>query len=391
MHVLMVPSWYPTTEAPRDGVYFVEQAQCLQEHGMRIGVVFPEQQSLRRLSWSTLRSKQFQTEWTDEHGIPTLRRYGWNVWWRFPPGMRIRAQTAVRLARQYVERQGMPDVIHAHSARWAGAAAAQMSEEFSVPYVLTEHFTGFQRNEIFPWRWPLIERGFRDAGAIAAVSTPLKEVVTAQELAAPSDVQVCPNLVQASRFRLPPDGRPAPPPFRFVTVARLRPKKNVGGLLEAFARAFGGTEEVSLAVVGDGPERQALEQKARRLGLAAQVSFLGSRDREGVQEALWKAHAFALSSHHETFGVVLVEAMATGLPVVATRCGGPEDIVDPETGLLVPPDDSDALADGLQRLRTRWSSFEAADVRAHTLDRYGPEPFVRRTRSLYHQAGAEAA
>ena len=76
MHVLVLPSWYPTTEAPRTGIYFVEQIQCLQDHGLKMGVVYPEQQSLRRCSGAALRRKHWQTEWTDHFGIPTLRQYG---------------------------------------------------------------------------------------------------------------------------------------------------------------------------------------------------------------------------------------------------------------------------------------------------------------------------
>lgn len=391
MHVLVVPSWYPTTEAPLDGIYFAEQARCLHEHGLNVGVVFPEQQSLRRLSGQALRRKHFQTKWTIEHGIPTLRRHGWNVWWRLPPGVRLRVRSAVRLARRYADRFGRPDLIHAQSARWAGAAAARMSDQFSVPYVLTEHYSGFQRDAVFPWRWPLVEAGFRGATGIAAVSTTLKKTVVAHGLASPSNVAVIPNPVRASLFTRPPQGRPSPPPFRLVTVGRLRPQKNVAGLLEAFARAFSGSAGASLTIVGDGPERSALERRARRLGVRAQVSFLGRLDRSGVRNALWNAHAFALSSHHETFGVVLVEAMATGLPVVAPRCGGPEDIVTPDTGLLVPPDDPEALAEALCTLREQWTSFQAPAIRAHTLDRYGPEPFVRRTRSFYRRALAAAS
>lgn len=387
MHVLVVPSWYPTTEAPLDGIYFSEQTHFLHNHGMQVGVVFPEHQSLRRLSCEALRNKHFQTKWEDDEGIPTLRHLGWNVWWRFPPGFRLRIRTAVRLARRYIQRYGRPDVVHAHSARWAGAAAARIKNEFSIPYVLTEHYSGLQRGDVFPWRWSLVERGFRHADAIAAVSSPLKNVIVDQDLAASSEIDVCPNPVHASLFTRPEDGRLSPPPFRFVTVARLRPQKNLGGLLAAFASAFAGSSDVSLTIVGSGSERNALERTAQHLGVAERVSFLGKLDREGVRDALQNAHAFALSSHHETFGVVVVEAMATGLPVVATRCGGPEDIVTEDTGLLVPPTDTEALARGLRTIREQWPTFDEAGIRKQALARYGPEPFVRRTRSLYRRAG----
>jgi glycosyltransferase involved in cell wall biosynthesis len=263
-----------------------------------------------------------------------------------------------------------------------------MSATFSIPYVLTEHFTGFQRDEIFPWRWPLIETGFQQASAIAAVSTPLKETIISHNLAKPSEVVVSPNLVHTSLFTLPPNGRPEPPPFQFVTIANLSPRKNISGLLDAFAEAFEKSSRVSLTIVGDGPERKTLEAQTRQLGIAPQISFLGSLGREAVRDALRNAHAFVLPSHQETFGVVVIEAMATGLPVVATRCGGPEDIVTEETGRLVPTTDPKALTAALQSMRAHWSAYDPTRIREYVLDRYGPEPFVQRTRSFYRRAGA---
>lgn len=386
MHVLVIPSWYPTAEAPQDGIYFAEQARCLDQHGMTVGVVFPEHQSLRRLPQSSWTKKHFGTAWRTEHGIPTLRRFAWNVWWKFPPGFRLRIRSAARLADRYIRRRGRPDVIHAQSARWAAAAAARVKETSSIPYLLTEHFTGLQREDIPAWRWPLVRTGFEQADAISTVSTPLKNTIVSQGLADPSAVEVIPNLVRTSHFTLPPTGRPTPPPFRFVTVAGLHARKNVDGLLDAFAAAFPTESSARLTIVGEGPDRTALEQKCRVLGLDDRVTFKGALDRTGVREALWQAHAFVLASHQETFGVVLVEAMATGLPVIATRSGGPADIVGPSTGRLVPPNDPDALTQALQALRDEWSTYDPATIRASTVDRFGPEPFVRRMRSCYRRA-----
>ncbi|MFB6247608.1 MAG: glycosyltransferase [Salinibacter sp.] len=340
MHVLVVPSWYPTREAPLDGIYFAEQARCLARHGLQVGVVYPEQQSLRRLSWPALKRNHFQAGWAREDGVPTLRRHGWNVWSRFPPGQRCRVRSAVRLAERYVARHGAPDLVHAQSGRWAGAAAA--------------------------------------------VSTSLRRAVVNHGLAPSSDVTIHPNLAPAAFFRAPPSARPSSPPFRLVTVARLSPQKNVGGLLDALATQTGA--ETTLTIVGDGPRRSELERRARALDLEDRVRFLGTLARAAVRRALWDAHALVLPSRHETFGVVLLEAMATGLPVLATASGGPEDLVTAETGLLVPPDDPEALAEGLSALRDRWPDFDAEAIRARTREQYGPTAFVRRTRGLYRRA-----
>ena len=387
MHVLLVPSWYPTREAPLDGIYFAEQGRCLDRHGLTVGVVYPEHQSLRRLSWTALTNNHFQTEWHREDGLPTLRRHGWNVWWRCPPGLRLRVRAAVRLAHRYVERHGVPDLVHAQSARWAGAAAGRIGARYEIPSVLTEHFSGLLRDAVFPWRWPLLREGYRSAAAISAVSPSLRRAIVAHGLAPASTVSLLPNLAPPAFFAAPDSDRPAPPPFRVVTIARLTASKNVGGLLTAFAAAYeSGSVKMTLTVVGDGPERARLERTARRLGIGARVRFCGQVGRDTVRTLLWRSHAFVLPSHHETFGVVLLEAMATGLPVVATASGGPEDLVTPEAGLLVPPGDTDALADALATLREERASYDADAIRAYVRDQFGPVAFVRRTRALYRRA-----
>lgn len=128
-----------------------------------------------------------------------------------------------------------------------------------------------------------------------------------------------------------------------VTIGRLAAEKGHAYLIDALA----GLDGVQLLVVGDGPERAALEARARALGLDRRVCFLGVR--EDALSILALADACALPSLYEGFGIVVLEAMALGVPVVASRTGGlPEVIRDGETGLLVPPADPRALAAALR-------------------------------------------
>ena len=385
MHVLVIPSWYPTTEAPQDGIYFAEQAQALAQSGLKMGVVFPEHQSLRRLSLRAVRRKHFQVQVQIERGVPTVRRLSWNVWWRTRMNLYCRIRDAVTLGHRYVRTFGRPDLIHAQSARWAGAAAANLSEALGIPFVLTEHFTGFRRGVIFPWQWSLIQRGLEQADTVSAVSTSLRQDLRELNQISVSDVHLLPNLVDTNFFTPPPTAPPASP-FRFLTVAKLQVKKNIDGLLQAFAEAFSATDAVCLDIIGDGPKRAYLESLAQRMGLQDQVAFHGSLGRLGVRNALRACHTYVQPSHHETFGVVIIEALATGRPVLATACGGPEDIITPETGCLIPVRDLDALVEGLQQMRATASAYAPDVLHADAVRRFGPEPFCRRTRSFYERA-----
>jgi glycosyltransferase involved in cell wall biosynthesis len=168
------------------------------------------------------------------------------------------------------------------------------------------------------------------------------------------------------------------------TVGRLQPVKGTRYLLEAFTQLAAVHEDVVLLLVGDGPERASLQVLAQQLGIAKSVRFLG--DRQDVSRCLHTMDVFVLPSIWEGMPNAALEAMAVGLPVVATAAGGtPEVVVDGVTGLLVPPRDPDALARAVARLLRdsdlRRTMGQAGRVRAK--QRFSIEETVRRTEELY--------
>ena len=385
MHVLVLPSWYPTTERPQNGLYFVDQAAALARAGLRVGVLYPELQSLRHGSLRRLRRKHFQYAFHTERGLPTLRQYGWNVLWRSPLRFDLRIWMAERLARRYVARMGIPDVVHAHSARWAAAAAARIGTWLSRPYVVTEHFSGFRRGILSARERRLAREGFGQAAAVLAVSASLRGVLETTGMVPGGRIQVVPNMVDDALFTRPPAPREAAP-FRFFALGHLHPWKGYHVLLDAFHRAFADAPHVRLTIGGDGPEAERLQRQARRQGLAGRVTFCGAMTRPAVRDALWASNAFVHSSFQETFGVVLIEAMATGLPVIATACGGPEELVTPASGALVPPRDPEALAREMRGLVDAYDTYDPAAIHRYTVEQFGTRAVAARLVAIYRQA-----
>jgi glycosyltransferase involved in cell wall biosynthesis len=163
-------------------------------------------------------------------------------------------------------------------------------------------------------------------------------------------------------------------------VARLAPQKGHRHLLEAAVRVPHGR----FVIVGDGELRGALERRARELGIADRVEFLGARD--DVPDLLASFDVFAFPSLFEGLCVAVIEAQAAGVPVVATRVGGIRDtVVHGETGLLVPSGDADALAAAIRRLlRDRDEAAQMArEARRRVRERFSVERMVERTLSLY--------
>jgi glycosyltransferase involved in cell wall biosynthesis len=169
-----------------------------------------------------------------------------------------------------------------------------------------------------------------------------------------------------------------------VFAGRLVPQKALGVALRAVAR----NEGVRLLLVGDGPERAKVEALAREVGLDGRARFLGARPRAAVFELLRAADASLLSSHWESFGLVVAEALAVGTPVVAAAAGGVGEVLDDgRNGLLVPAGDVDALAEAIGRffadgeLRDRLRAAAAESVR-----RLAPEAIYPQLEAILEEA-----
>jgi len=168
----------------------------------------------------------------------------------------------------------------------------------------------------------------------------------------------------------------------------LNPIKKQANLIRAFAAAFKAEPDVSLTIAGDGPERAALQALIHELRLEAQVRLVGHVERHAVPALLAQADAFVLSSSYETFGVVIAEALAMGVPVVSTACRGPNSIVTDVDGLLVDVDDIEQLSRAMRDIRDRIADFEPQRIRAHCLARYGEDAVVSRLAAIYRELPA---
>jgi len=378
-HVLVIPSWFPTPEKPLNGIFFKEQAQALKKAGFKVGVVYSERKSLRILSLRGILQNHFQLRYVEEEGNPTYRIHGWNIP-RIKVGHHLHLYLTQRLIDLYIKEFGKPDILHAHSVLWGGVVAMRARHRYGIPYVVTEHSSAYARALIQAWQKVYISNTLVHASAVLAVSSGLKKQLS--HYVSEKEIDVVPNLVNTNFFTLPICLR-MEYPFRFLTVAFLTPNKGIDLLIRAFARAFKGYPEVYLEIGGDGPQRKELETLAFKLGVTDRVMFLGTLTREAVRQAMWRANAFVLPSHFETFGVVLIEAMATGLPVIATRSGGPEDFVNSNMGCLIEPGSINDLVSALSFVHGSWKIFDPTKIRQHVVDHYSEVAVIEALMKLY--------
>lgn len=278
-------------------------------------------------------------------------------------------------------RRRRPDIVHASSSK-AGILGRLAAWLAGVPIrIFTVHGWAFAAYAGFPGRlYRVAERSMLPlTSATICVAEYERRVGIAAGACRADQTVVIPNAVQVSALpRVVPHGGLV----ELISVGRLRAPKDFATLAQALARLERGSFRASL--VGDGPDRSMIEAELEQLGLGDSVRLLG--DRSDVPRLLAAADIFICSSRSEGMPVSIIEAMAVGLPVVASAVGGVPEIIDDErTGLLVAPGGAAALADALARLigdRALREQMGRAG-RKDALQRYDLPPFRRAHLELY--------
>ncbi len=358
--VVVIPSWYP----PRGGGFFREHSIALAEAGLEVHVLAGIETGLRDDPRRYFTSgKQIKACF----GISEHQR----IIRRIPLGGRRNAMIWVnRVAAMYAEfckEFGHPDIILAHSSMWAGLAAARIKQQWNTPFVITEHrgrFTGIGElsGMMFkPWQIPLLREAFTSAGHIVTVSRALQAKIGEMSNIEASGFSCIPNMTDTDFFHIKKQNKNNKGPFTFLSVANHEPLKGLDVLIRSFAILREQSRHpVRLIIGGKGTDTPSFQKLVHQQNVQKDVICKGFLNRDQLLLQMQRADAFVLPSRFEAFGIVLIEAMACGLPLIATRSGGPEEIVTEECGILCEPDNPGSLAGKMQQM-------------IHTLDRYQPE------------------
>jgi glycosyltransferase involved in cell wall biosynthesis len=216
------------------------------------------------------------------------------------------------------------------------------------------------------------------------VSTTLRQAIQAYGIKA--NFEVIPNAVNTSLFS-PPGRKDKKLPWKLLTVALLDPseKKGIRYLLQA-AALLSNTRDVHVDIIGDGPKRQEYERLTVHLDIANKVTFHGLKSKPDVCELMRQADIFVLPSLQENCPCVIIEAMASGLPIVATKVGGIPEIVPPFAGVLIPPKDAHALASALSRVMNQVSEgkhFSPKAISDYAKENFSYEAVGKHLHELY--------
>jgi L-malate glycosyltransferase len=383
LKVLVITPWYPHKRDTVEGTFIREHARAVSRYDDVVVL-----HCLRALPGDHFKGLWHIEQETDEAlagGIPTYR--AWYKRLLLPKSGAITyLASAVQAVRQIVADGFRPDIIQAHIFG-VGIHALLLSKMYHVPFVLTENSSMFYRRTL-TWLDLLQARpAYGAAGMVVPVSHSLKRAIEAYGIRA--RYRVLPNVVDTAQFP-PPPTRPFDAPVkRILFVGRLVPGKGVNTLLEALHSVGQRRADWVVNIAGDGPQRGEYEAMAARLGLSARVTFHGSVPHSRVAEMMRESDFLAHPSLGENSPTVIVEAMATGLPVVSTQVEGIPETVAGGLNILVPPSEPQALAGAIDCMLDRcraWTPDEYAAMVEQARRRFGYEAVGRQYDLLYRRA-----
>lgn len=274
-------------------------------------------------------------------------------------------------------RRHRPEVVNVHYVTSEAVYFQLLRPLFRYRLVLSVHGSDVLRPKACDG--PLLRHILSRADAITTVSQLTARTVQEAYGADPRRVTIIPNGVDFDFWSWKPAGDATGRSRTVLSVGRLHPVKGHDVLLRAFAIVLARVPDARLAIFGDGNFRKALEDLAVELQIAHAVSFAGQAGAEDVRAAMRQASCFVLPSRSEGLPLALLEAMAAGLPVVATRVGGVPEVIDGNMAALVPPEDPAALADA------------TCAILLDPLSRCGSVGLAKERARQYSAAGSEAA
>lgn len=386
MNILIIPAFFRTKKNPTLGSFFWDQALALKRAGHKVTLLYSDTYSVKCIKdYITYKEESvFQKE-----GIMIYRRRFFCPLKHGMEGYReIFAKGILQLYEKYCIEIGRPDIIHAHCCVWAGYAAMRLAQKIGVPYVITEHATLFElhRDQIRKSNDHYIRQAFEKAAKVICVSRAFAKLIS--EYKNSNDIEVIGNVVDFAQFQ--PCACDSHQEMRFLTVCYMNTvdqlkKKGIDILLKAWKDFSTKYNTAKLFIGGGGQAAQKAIEWCRAYDILDSVSFLGSLTRAQVVSYMQQCDCFVLPSRYETFGVVYIEAMACGKPVIAAANGGPDDFVKTFNGMLIAPNDVVGLQHALEQMYGRYKKYDSDMIRTFVQNQFSEQAISQQLEQDYQQ------
>lgn len=374
MKILFITSWYPDEENPVAGIFVQEHAKAVSISGDQVTVIFAKQMKITK-------KRLYHIFETFEDGIRTIRVYYSPTRFRILNYF-IYIFGILKVSSRVICNGFHPDIIHAHIFT-SGIPAALLGKLYKIPVVLSEHFSEYAQNKL-----RVIERiqakfAISQATVVLCVSEVLKKKI--KRFDKKEKFKVIPNVVVPKLFYPINKKEKEENIKKILFVGLLKENKGVHYLLQALAKLKSQRQDWHLDIIGDGPTRKECEKLAIDLKIFKKITFHGLKNKADVASFMRKADLFVFSSFFETFSVVTAEALASGITVLITSCGGPEEFIKEDLGLVVPTKDSESLCKGLNYMLNNLEKYDKYYISNYAYNLFNPEKVGKELKKIYSE------
>lgn len=395
-NIFVIPSWFPSELNPLDGTFTKEQVEALAAYsGDRYRYIVSDwgfsdtnvsfrllNDAIKKVIYFLKRKRGHYYKVNDVHYIE-------NPYLKISPKIPYLGSfdrlvdVHIKSIRKSEELFGKIDLIHAHVSYPAGFLSHKLSSILKIPYIITEHMSPFPFNRYRNGKHTNkeIDDAIMNANAVIAVSESHAAQIESYGFPKP---RVIPNLVDETLFQPLPEPISLEP-FTFFSLGFLEKRKGVHDLIKAISIWNPSAGKVRFGIGGDGEELLTLQALANQLDVNHLITWYGNITRDQAATFMKQCHAFVLPSYAESFGLVYAEAIACGKPVIATKCGGPESIVNATNGLLVPVADPEKLSEALQSIFANYTMYDPQKIRLDFEQRFSRKAVVEKISSLYDE------
>lgn len=385
MNIVIIPAFFQTKSRKTLGSFFLEQARALQQKGHKVTILYCDTYSIKCVKdWFAYNEEKSEII----EGIQIYRNRCFCPLKHGIEGHRKAFANGIQKLYDQYMKGNIPDIIHAHCCVWAGYAAMKLSEQIGIPYVVTEHATLFQlhRDEISEKNDKVIRKIFQKAARVICVSGAFAKLIESYR----PDIDVVGNVVNCDAF-VPRVDSEKHRGIRFLTVCYMEEeaqlyKKGIDLLIQAWTEVVKRYTDVKLVIGGGGSTKTKVEQWVEEHGISKYVEFTGALDRKQVIQEMQSCDCFVLPSRYETFGVVYIEAMACGKPVIAVANGGPDDFVKPFNGLLIKPGAEELVQAFYEMIGhlTRGNYYQEEKISNYIKSKFSYEAIAEQLEAIYN-------
>ncbi len=370
LKILFISRSYPNQNNPVKGVFVREQAKAISLYG-DVAVITDQRVT-------SIGNRLFKVYEERDGEVSVMR-----LQYRKLPIPKISYFIyciGVFYAFRKVLRKGFfPDIIHAHFYE-AGVLAVLIGRIYKIPTVITEHYSGFSLKTVRKLGKQKARFALNKADLIITVSKALKNSIQAYGIK--NRFTVVPNVVKTDLFYLKTKKKQYTCK-NILLVALLKPIKGIPYLLKSLSNLAKERTDFSIDIIGDGPKREEYEKLAFTLGINNKVTFHGIKTKEEVARFMQNADFFVLPSIWEGLPCVLIESMASGLPIVATNVGGIPEIINKKTGVLVPPNNVKALSKAIDYMLDHYKEYSNREIALYAKNRFSYEMIAKALFNIY--------